>query len=254
MFYELYLITNTINGKKYVGQTTELRGFKKRFNQHINQAYSLKHHSLLHAAIKSYGADKFTVKRLIHGIDASRIDFYEKLWIEKLGTYYALNGGYNMTLGGQGIHGYHHTADTKALISSASTRQWKNLRTNPQKTKLRSQRISTKLKGTVKSPVARYHSSLAAKKRFKNSPGTFTGRKHTQESRDLIASKNGTPILMCDIVSGKPLERFQSAHEARRYLIRKNITSNKTAETRILTVCNTTKTAYGYRWIKVEKV
>lgn len=117
-----------------------------------------------------------------------------------------------------------------------------------------SKRMSIRMSGVPKSTITRERLSVAAKIRFENEQGTFTGRKHTNETKDLIALKNGVPVMMYDALTGKPIEYFQSAHEARRYLIRQGITKNKTAETRIFTVCDTECTAYGYRWKRVEKV
>ena len=38
MLYELYLITNLINNKKYVGQTNVEKGYKQRFKNHWSEA------------------------------------------------------------------------------------------------------------------------------------------------------------------------------------------------------------------------
>lgn len=38
--YEVYLITNKINNKKYVGQTISSRGYLNRFDEHIQESIS----------------------------------------------------------------------------------------------------------------------------------------------------------------------------------------------------------------------
>ena len=122
MTYELYLITNLVNGKRYVGQTNSNFGYLNRFKQHIIESFSkyVKHLSALHKAIKKYGPENFSVKRLLHSIPESQIDYYETLWISKLNTHITSNRGYNMTEGGQGVHGYKHTDESVQKISKAA--------------------------------------------------------------------------------------------------------------------------------------
>jgi|688.fasta_scaffold10912_6 group I intron endonuclease len=55
----IYKITNTVNGKIYIGQTT--RRLKTRWNGHISRSYS-KSGSPLHAAIKKYKKENFTIE------------------------------------------------------------------------------------------------------------------------------------------------------------------------------------------------
>ena len=38
MTYQIYLITNKLNNKKYVGQTKSSIGYKKRFSDHCSEA------------------------------------------------------------------------------------------------------------------------------------------------------------------------------------------------------------------------
>ena len=105
MTYELYLITNKVNGKRYVGQTQSNIGYLSRWRDHINEAmYTKGHRGLLHNAIVKYGPESFEVKLLIHGVEEKDIDRLEVLWIKKLKTFYLADGswGYNMTQGGQG--------------------------------------------------------------------------------------------------------------------------------------------------------
>ena len=54
---DIYLITNKINGKQYVGKTQ--KGYKVRFKQHCN-AYNHGYRNYISCAIHKYGADNFT--------------------------------------------------------------------------------------------------------------------------------------------------------------------------------------------------
>lgn len=64
MNYQLYLIINKVNNKKYIGQTKETTGFEKRFLNHIRSSVKGSKHCL-HLAMKKYGKDNFEVKLLL---------------------------------------------------------------------------------------------------------------------------------------------------------------------------------------------
>lgn len=61
-----------------------------------------------------YGKENFTIELIEDNIPEDQIDSKESYYINKFNTF---NEGYNMTLGGQGTHGYHHTEITKKKIS-----------------------------------------------------------------------------------------------------------------------------------------
>lgn len=87
----IYLITNKINGKQYVGQTS--RDIWTRFEEHC---YDNRSTSAIHAAIVKYGVSNFTLE-LIEEVDLSQLDEREIFWINHYGTY---GNGYNKTFGG----------------------------------------------------------------------------------------------------------------------------------------------------------
>lgn len=117
--YQIYLITNIKNNKKYVGQVIQHRGYKIRFNEHIcGTKYS--NSKRLYSAIKCYGKDNFKVELIEDNIPENIIDARESYYIDKYNTFYINGFGYNMTKGGQGIHGYKHTDYNKLKISESS--------------------------------------------------------------------------------------------------------------------------------------
>ena len=100
----IYLITNHINGKRYVGQT--VNPIHYRWSKHIEEAYGgNKSNSLLHRAIIKYGASNFGVNILEECAD-TELNEKEKNYIKKYDTYYTHNKGYNMTWGGEGVTKY----------------------------------------------------------------------------------------------------------------------------------------------------
>lgn len=87
----IYLITNKIDGMKYVGQTS--RDIDTRFEEHCTEKRG---NSRLHNAIQKYGWLNFQVEEL-ECVPIEELDEKEKYWIDKLDTF---NNGYNLTLGG----------------------------------------------------------------------------------------------------------------------------------------------------------
>lgn len=90
----VYLITNLVNSKIYVGQTT--RSLEERMLEHFK--YHVRYRSALAAAIKKYGADNFRVDVLQEASSVEELNKMEEEWIEKLGAMGP--GGYNLKSGG----------------------------------------------------------------------------------------------------------------------------------------------------------
>ena len=112
----IYLRTNKVNGKQYVGQVIEKR-FKKR-QQSWND---LKHPyagTLINRARAKYGLEAFGFEILKECSD-DELDYWEMYYIEKLNT--KAPNGYNLTDGGGGMHGYVPSEETRRKLSEANT-------------------------------------------------------------------------------------------------------------------------------------
>lgn len=94
----IYKITNTLNGKSYIGQTS--RSVDVRWAEHVREAFKASHayFSIIHYAIKEYGVDAFSVE-VLEKCDDELLDEREQYWIKYYHTY---GEGYNITRGGQG--------------------------------------------------------------------------------------------------------------------------------------------------------
>ena len=92
---DIYLITNLVNNKQYVGKTQ--KGYLYRFKQHLS-AYEHGERHYLACAIQKYGKDNFQVE-LIAQVEDDSWEFWEKYYIRTLHTHYS-EGGYNITWGG----------------------------------------------------------------------------------------------------------------------------------------------------------
>ena len=106
---EIYKMTNTTNGKVYIGQTRSHRlnhnkyrpfGYLGRFNDHIHEAFSSKQKQskCLNSAIRKYGQDSFTCE-LIHTCEVSELNEQEEQFIIEYNSKYP--NGYNLTNGGK---------------------------------------------------------------------------------------------------------------------------------------------------------
>lgn len=94
----IYILTNKVNGKKYVGQTLNL---DKRLYDHFWELKRGQHHSIkLQRAYDKYGYDAFEVTSQIYEINDIK-ELYQKE-IETIAKYDSFNNGYNMTIGGEG--------------------------------------------------------------------------------------------------------------------------------------------------------
>jgi group I intron endonuclease len=102
----VYLLTNLVNGKHYIGQTVNYAA-RMRFHSNSN----LKNR--LSCAIRSHGWINFSREILGHADDQGSLDNLEKLWIIVTN---AINVGYNLK--GGGANGK-HSKETLLKMSKA---------------------------------------------------------------------------------------------------------------------------------------
>lgn len=97
----IYKVTNAVNGKMYIGQTS--RTIEIRWREHLRDAFGRdkKLFFPFHKAIKKYGADAFIVEQL-EECDSSKLDERERYWIKHYNTY---ENGYNADFGGRSNRG-----------------------------------------------------------------------------------------------------------------------------------------------------
>lgn len=153
----VYLLTNTVNGKRYVGKASDPSARWAKHLHNVNQG----HDTALYRAVRKHGAKAF-VRDVLQEC-ASEAEAFERevFWIETLGSFGT--GGYNMTAGGEGPAGLVHSEESKALMVHRGA--------------------SNGMHGQTHSPEARAKISAAAKAQ----PRVF-GRKHTDKSRAKMSS------------------------------------------------------------------
>ena len=96
----IYKITNIINGKSYIGQTS--RTIEDRWKEHLHNNHDIP----LVRAFKKYGIENFKIECL-EECSESMVNERECYWISYYDTYY---NGYNATLGGDGRVQYNYEA------------------------------------------------------------------------------------------------------------------------------------------------
>lgn len=91
----VYIITNSINNKQYIGKTTKT--IEERFASHRHDSKFSK--TVLYKAFKKYGIDNFIIS-VIEECDSDKLNEREIYWIQKYNS--IVPNGYNLTIGGTG--------------------------------------------------------------------------------------------------------------------------------------------------------
>lgn len=104
----IYVITNKINGKQYVGKTNS--SIQDRWKEHCNDSKKFRCNKRpLYDAMNKYGIENFEI-HCLEKCSWEEASIKEIYWIGKLNTY---EQGYNATLGGDGkvLYNYKEIAD-----------------------------------------------------------------------------------------------------------------------------------------------
>lgn len=248
MKYQIYLITNQVNNKIYIGQTNKNKSYQGRFKEHCDQAFDRKHRqTALTNAIYKYGVESFTVELIEDDIDEKDIDTREIYYIDYYNSFIKNGCGYNMTLGGQGVHGYIPDDAVRKKISDSL----RGRKIDPESTRraTETKKASGYFDYRRDSTDWRQKISQSRLGRFTKNNNPFYGKHHSDEAKRMISDSNSKPILMIDLHTDEVIMEFSSLIKATEYLLENNITSNKGANSRISKICRgIDKSAYGYKW------
>jgi group I intron endonuclease len=109
----IYLITNAVTGRCYVGQTVS--SLARRFGGHRADAASGRGR-LLAKSMRKHGSDAFSIDALEADVPVSSLDDAERFWVQWYGT--IVPAGYNLTSGGN--RATKPSAETRAKLSAAA--------------------------------------------------------------------------------------------------------------------------------------
>jgi group I intron endonuclease len=109
----IYMATNIINGKSYIGKT--IQTLKQRKYNHVSYA-KRGGKGIFLSALRKYGVDGFKWN-VICECESSMLELRETMKIIIHNTHYIDGCGYNMTYGGEGCLGYKHNDIARKKIS-----------------------------------------------------------------------------------------------------------------------------------------
>lgn len=115
--YAVYIVTNTVNAKQYVGIAADL---ETRWRRHRNANEG----QLIHRAIKKYGVDAFIFTHVADAFDAESAKMIERMLIVEHNT--KMPYGYNMTDGGDGTMGMAKTEEHKKKLRESNKKAYEN--------------------------------------------------------------------------------------------------------------------------------
>lgn len=113
--YAIYIITNILNAKQYIGITNDLG---RRWARHKGANED----QFIHRAIKKYGVDNFVFTHFADAFTAESAKILERMLIAEHNT--QAPHGYNLTAGGDGTFGRKHSEETKAKIRQTNKTTW----------------------------------------------------------------------------------------------------------------------------------
>ena len=240
----IYVAENTVNGKRYVGQT--IRKFEERQAEHKkdSERIDLK----FYRAIRKYGWDNFNWAVIVEGVEnIVSLNRLEQYWIKELDTF---KNGYNSTTGGEGyilsaetkkkisesLKGKHLSEETKKKMSES--RKGRHL---PEETK---KKISESRKGRQLSEEQRQKLSESLKGEKHPNYGKHLSEETRRKLSESLKGANNScsrPVLQLDKETGEVIAEFAGAREAERVtgIYHSNISK----------VCRgLQKSSGGYRW------
>lgn len=166
----IYMATNKVNGKSYVGQT--INSLEQRKREHIRHAMNNKDNSYFHNALRKHDAYSFEWGVLDECSTLERLNMLEVFYI---GFYDTFGNGYNLTEGGNNAM---CSDETKLILSIAN--RGKN---NPNYGK-RGEETSMYGKKHSKETIKR----MSASKKGKDN--NCTGRTPSKETLKKISGEN----------------------------------------------------------------
>jgi group I intron endonuclease len=239
----VYLITNTVNNKHYVGAT--ITPLDDRWSRHKCDATHNRGNMAIHAAIRKYGPDAFTVQLLEEHQDENHV--FEVLEPKYIDQYQSMTHqhGYNQTRGGDGWLGMKHTPETiekmrKAKLGKKASEETKR------KMSLANKGRKAWNKGK-KCPElgSAWRGKCLSDEHKKNVSESRRGTKHSAETRKKTSDKLAATHVLRILSTGELIEVTNLRQFCKQYgLSQGNLVAH--GQTKGYQLVSTTKTVRAY--------
>lgn len=258
MYRFIYITTNLINKKKYIGQHT---------TDNLNDGY-LGSGKLLHRAIEKYGIENFKREIVVYADSVKELDKLEMQYIEKFNAC-SSNDYYNIHVGGSGgntilgytkeekeafinkmkevtsgerngMYGKKHKEETIELLQDKRKEYYEQL---PEEEMIKfKNKMREVTKGENNGMFGKNHSQKSRRKMSMNSKGKTLGERNGMHGKKGENAINGQKVYMYDL-EWNLIKVFNTTLEALNFLETKGHTA-------LIKACRQQKVYKGYYWRK----
>jgi len=170
----IYKITNLMNGKVYIGKTSNI---EKRWKRHISVAKNKerKAYQYLHKSINKYGVYNFNIEVLENCLTEIEAFEKEKKWIEKFNSN-DYNFGMNLTDGGEGTSGVKWSEESRDKIRGENNHNY-------------GKKISDDIKSKISKSVSGENNGFYGKTHSEEVVNFLKNREISEELKKVISCK-----------------------------------------------------------------
>ena len=202
----IYMYTNKVNGKRYIGQAKD---FNRRHKAHILKSANK---TLIDRSFNKYGEENFEIKILAENIPTQeKMNEYEKFFIKRYNTLIKNGMGYNISDGGS--NGNPLAGKTEEEIEEFRRKISKVTKgeNNPMYGKHFSEEYKKKLSEAHK---GKYPTEKTKQKMSKSQKG----RRHSEETKQKIGEANSIKVAQYDKKTNQLIKIWNSINEIEREL------------------------------------
>lgn len=230
----IYLITNIVNGNKYIGLSNDMQ---RRIAEHVSPK-NLNKSTSLAKAIKKYGKENFDFSVLEYVYCESDLASREVFWIGRL------NPEYNMNSGGLGNPGRSLSCAQKSKLRDCGKKYWSNL-SSDKKLEI----ITNNLTGPkIGHPVSiQTRSKLRVANLNKKQSVETVAKRAKKLSVSMIGNTSGNKAVAA-IKGGIAVAEFESV-----LIAAKSVGIHPSNISKVLRGCQKTAGGYGWQYLSVEK-
>jgi group I intron endonuclease len=202
----IYSITNTINGKKYIGSAININ---RRWSEHRKFLRKGNHkNNHLQSSWNKHGECCFLFEIIEDVPDASLLLNKEQYWID---YFKELIDIYNLNMIANSFYGRHHSDETKKKISETKKAQKRKTCHSPEARKA----ISEATRGKKRQPLSKEHRAKISASSTRHSP--------SEKTIKAIKKKNSIEFCLLspnnDVVQGANVTEFSKQHGLTRQAI-----------------------------------